>query len=133
MADISEYSTAQQKVIKEIVANDKNFHNTYMMADSPFYSMLEELDNGQMDIKQNVSASLSTGASDYELQINYSREQECWFYTLKSLGEEVRGVVHYNTVCNAMGEIAFAILNDNVSDKDLSRSLPYSNVLILRK
>ena len=133
MADISEYSTTQQKAIKEIITNDRNFHSTYMVADSPFYSMLEELDNGQLSVKQNVSCSLNTGASDYELQIFYSTEQGCWFYCLKNLGEEIRGIVHYNTVCNAMGEVAFAILNDNVGDTDLSISLPYSNVLVLRK
>lgn len=133
MADISEYSTTQQKVIREIINNDKNFHNVFMIADIPFFSMMEELDNGQLSVKENVSCSLSTGASDYELQIFYSSEQKSWFYCLKYLGEEVRGIIHYNTVFNAMGEIAFAILNDNVNDTDLSMSLPYSNVLVLRK
>lgn len=133
MAELSDYTTIQQDIIKEIVSTDKNFHTVYMIADSPFFSMLEELDNGQLSIKKNVSCSLSTGATSYDLQIFYSEEQSCWFYCLKYLGEEIRGIVHYNTVCNAMGEIAFAILNDNVSDTDLSMSLPYSNVLVLRK
>ena len=133
MADLSNYTTTQQSVIKEIVANDKNLHSVYMIADSPFYSMLEELDNGQLSVKDNVSCSLSTGSTNYELQIFYSSEQSCWFYCLKYLGEEIRGIVHYNTVCNAKGEIAFAILNDNISDTDLTMSLPYSNVLVLRK
>lgn len=133
MAEISEYTTPQQNVIKEIIKNDKNLHNNYLIADLPFYNMLDELDNGQLSVRKNVSCSLSTGSVDYELQIFYSKEQECWFYCLTNMQEEIRGIVHYNTVCNAKGELAFAILNDNISDTDLSMSLPYSNVLVLRK
>lgn len=133
MTDLSNYSTAQQKVIKDIVASDNGFHSSVMIADMPFYGMLDELDNGEQEVKRNVSSSLSTGSSDYELQIFYSEEQKCWFYMLENLGDEIRGVIHYNTVFNAKGELAFAILNDNVSDVDLSMSLPYSNVLLLRK
>ena len=133
MADLSEYTTTQQKVIKEIISNDKGFHRSYLIANMPFYGMLGELDNGEMTVKRNVSCSLSTGSSDYELQIFYSEEQQCWFYSLINLGEEIRGIIHYNTVFNAMGKISFVILNDNVSDTDLSVSLPYSNVLLLRK
>ena len=133
MAELSEYTTTQQNVIKEIISNDNGLHSSYMIADAPFYGMLDELENGQLGVKKNVSSSLSTGGTEYDLQIFYSEEQGCWFYCLTSLGEEIRGVVHYNTVCNAMGEIAFAFLNDNVNDKDLSLSLPYTNILVLRK
>ena len=133
MTDLSEYTTAQQKVIKEIVTNDNGFHTEYSIANMPFYGMLVELENGQLGTKKNVLSSLSTGTVDYNLQIFYSEEQNCWFYCLTYLGAEVRGVIHYNTVFNAMGDIAFAILNDNVNDTDLSSSLPYSNVLVLRK
>ena len=133
MSDITEYSTLQQKVIREIVKNDNGFHSSYMIADLPFYEMLEELDNGQTSVKTNVSCPLSTESMNYELQLNYSEERKSWFYLLKYLGEEVRGVVHYNTVFNSMGELSFVILNDNIEDKDLTASIPYSNVLILRK
>ena len=133
MASISDYSTQQQKVIKEIISNDKGFHSTYLIADTPFYGMLEELDNGETFVKTNVSCPLSSSNAEYELQLNYSEEQNCWFYVLKYLGEEVRGIVHYNTVLNAMGELSFAILNDNTDSSDLTPSLPYSNVLVLRK
>jgi len=133
MADLSEYSTSQQKVIKEIVANDKGFHSSYLIADTPFYGMLNELDNGEVAVKKNVSCSLNTGSTDYELQIFYSKEQACWFYVLKNLSEEIRGIIHYNTLFNARGELAFAILNDNINDTDLSMSMPYSNILVLRK
>ena len=133
MANISDYSTQQQKVIKEIVSNDKGFHSTYLIADTPFYGMLEELDNGETFVKTSVSCPLSSSNAEYELQLNYSQEQNCWFYVLKYLGEEIRGIVHYNTVVNAMGELSFAILNDNTDSSDLTPSLPYSNVLVLRK
>ena len=133
MADITEYSDIQQNAIREIVENDKGFHRTYLIADFPFYAMLEETENGQNVVKKNVSCSLSTSGNDYTLTIWYSAEQKCWFYNLNSLGEEVNGIVHYNTVCNAMGDLAFVILNDNLNDTDLSNSLPYSNVFVMRK
>lgn len=133
MADISEYTTIQQGVIKEIISNDNGFHTEYSIANIPFYGMLKELENGQLGITKNVSSSLSLGSTDYNLQISYSEEQNCWFYNFSYSGEEIRGVIHYNTVFNSMGNIAFAILNDNVNDNDLSSSLPYSNVLVLRK
>lgn len=133
MADLSEYSTTQQKVMTEIVSNDRGFHDTYMIADMPFYSMLQELDNGETTVRRDVSCSLNTGGSDYTLQLHYSEEQKVWFYTMTYLGEEIRGVVHYNTLFNSMGDLSFAILNDNVSDTDISISLPYSNVFVMRK
>lgn len=133
MSDISNYSTLQQKVIREVVENDEGFHSTYMIADIPFYGMIEELEDGSVGIKRHVSCPLSSSNTEYELQLDFSEEQNCWFYVLKYLGEEVRGVVHYNTLCNSLGELSFVILNDNLEDKDLTASLPYSNVLVLRK
>ena len=133
MADVTDYSESQQKVIKEIISNDKGFHTSYMIADLPFYGMLEETENGQYAIKKNVMSSLGTSGSDYTLNLWYSVEQKCWFYNLSSLNGDVSGIVHYNTVFNAMGELAFAILNDNITDTELTNSLPYSNVLVMRK
>lgn len=133
MADVTDYSESQQKVIKEIISNDKGFHTSYMIADLPFYGMLEETENGQYAIKKNVMSSLGTSGSDYTLNLWYSVEQKCWFYNLSSLSGDVSGIVHYNTVFNAMGELAFAILNDNITDTELTNSLPYSNVLVMRK
>lgn len=133
MSDISEYSTTQQKVIKEIITNDNGFHSSYMIADMPFYGMLTELENGQTSVRSNVTCPLSTGSVDYELQLFYSSERSCWFYVMSNSDDEIRGIVRYNTVVNAKGELAFVILNDNEDTEDISPSLPYSNVLILRK
>ena len=133
MADLSDYSEFQQGVMNEVVANDRGFHSTFMIADVPFYGMLEELEDGTTDVKKDVECSLSTGASDITLQLHYSEEQKCWFYTMSYLGDEVRGIVHYNTLLNSMGELSFMFLNDNVSDTDLSLSLPYTNVFVMEK
>lgn len=133
MANITEYSDIQQKAIQEIVNLDNGFHTSYMIADLPLYAMLEELDNGQYSVKEDVTCSMSTGGSTYNLNIWYSQSQKCWFYLLSYLGEEIRGIVHYNTVLNAKGELSFAILNDNTDDRDMSNSLPYSNILVMRK
>lgn len=133
MADITEYSDIQQKAMKEIVKLDSGLHTTFLISDLPLYGMLDQLDNGEMVVKRDVACSLSTGVVNYDIRIWYSVEQSCWFYTLSYLGEEVTGVVHYNTALNAMGELSFAFLNDNEEDKDLSNSLPYSNIFIMRK
>ncbi len=133
MANITDYSQIQQKIIKEIVTNDNGFHTTYMMADMPLYAMLEELDNGEFAVKEDIICSMSSGGSTISFKLWYSQEQKCWYYTLTNLGEEIRGIVHYNTVYNAKGEVAFAILNDNSDDGDIRNSLPYSNVLVMRK
>ena len=108
MSDISEYSTTQQKVIKEIVTNDNGFHSSYMIADMPFYGMLTELENGQISVRSNVTCPLSTGSVDYELQLFYSSERSCWFYVMSNSDDEIRGIVRYNTVVNAKGELAGA-------------------------
>ena len=133
MSDLSEYSTLQQKVINKIIEGDNGFHRTYMIGDTPFYDMLDELDNGEYAVKKNVTSPLSTGSIDYNLQLFYSEEQKCWFYNFNNLGDEICGIVRYNTIMNAMGEVAFAILNDNDNDVDITASLPYSNILVLRK
>ena len=133
MSDITEYSTIQQNVIKSIISNDDGFHKTYMIGNLPFYNMLDELNNGEVSVKKNVISPLSTGSIDYNLQLFYSDEQKCWFYVFNNLGDEICGIVKYNTIVNAMGEVAFVILNDNENDTDITASLPYSNILILRK
>ena len=133
MADLSEYTTTQQKVIREIAEADKGFHSTFLIADTPFYGMAEESDSGEQVTKKNIECSLIVGNTSYTLNIFYSSEQDCWFYKFAYLGEEIRGIVHYNTILNARGETAFAILNDNVDDSELTASLPYSNVLVLGK
>lgn len=133
MEDIAEYSELQQKVITEIIGNDKGFHNAYMIADMPLYAMMDTLDNGKSTIKNNVSCSLSVGNEDYNLHIWYSKEQDCWFFCLENLGRQIGGIIHYNTVYNAYGEFALAFLNDNTDAKSITTSLPYTNVLLMRK
>ncbi len=133
MADISDFSTNQQNIMKEVVENDRGFHTSFMIAETPFYGMLEELEDGGYTVNQNVECSLSSGGSDYTIQLHYSKEQTCWFYLLTYLSEEIRGIVHYNTVLNAKGELSFVILNDNTESEDISMSLPYSNVFVMRK
>lgn len=133
MADLSDYTTFQQKVMTDIVSYDKGFHTSFMIADNPFYGMMEVLDNGETAISKSVSCSLNTGGTDYTLELHYSEEQKCWFYLFAYSGEEIRGIVHYNTVLNAKGELAFVILNDSTEDADITLSLPYSNIFVMRR
>lgn len=132
MADLTDYTTFQQKVIKEIVSNDRGFHTQFMIADYPFSEMLIEAESGQNIITPNATIPVSDGETEYNLNIRYSEETKMWWFCLYTSTDEIRGVLHYNTVYNAMGEIAFAVLNDNI-DGDMANSLPYSNLLVLRK
>lgn len=132
MADLSDYSTFQQKTVREIVSNDRGFHTDFRIADYPFSEMIVETDSGMTSIIPNVTIPVSDGETEYNLNVRYSSETKSWWFCLYTPTDEIRGILHYNTVYNAMGEIAFAVLNDNVSG-DMDLSLPYSNLLILRK
>lgn len=135
MAELTEYSDIQQNVIKEVVKNDGGFHTGVYIAEQPLYDMISENDDGTLVTKPNVEAPLSLGSDTYDLNIRYSQEQKCWFFTLSYGTEYFSGIVHFNTVYNARGTVAIVILNDNISDitEDISIALPYSNVLLLRK
>ena len=132
MADLSDYSDFQQKVIKEIKSNDRGFHTEFMIADYPFSEMIVETESGMTSINSNVTIPVTDGESEYNLNVYYSPEQKDWFFCFYTPTDEIRGVLHYNTIYNSMGEIAFAVLNDNI-DGDMDMSLPYSNLLLLRK
>ena len=132
MADLSDYSDFQQKVIKEIKSNDRDFHTEFMIADYPFSEMIVETESGMTSINPNVTIPVTDGGSEYNLNVYYSPEQKDWFFCFYTPTDEIRGVLHYNTIYNGMGEIAFAVLNDNI-DGDMDMSLPYSNLLLLRK
>lgn len=132
MAELSDYSAVQQKVIKEIINNDRGFHTDIRIADYPFSEMLIDTDNDGVSVTQDATIPVDDGEVEYNLNIRYSEEQKVWFFTLFTPDDEVNGIVHYNTIYNAKGVIAFVILNDNI-ESDMVHSLPYSNLLILRK
>lgn len=135
MAEITNFSNLQQEVIRSVIKNDNGFHTGFYIAEQPLYDMLSENDDGTLITKQNVDAPLGIGSETYDLNVRYSQEQKCWFFTFTYGTETFAGIVHFNTVYNARGEVAIVILNDNETDavEDISISLPYSNVLVLRK
>ena len=135
MAELTDYSETQQKVIKEVIENDNGFHTGIYIAEQPLYDMISENDDGTIVTKQYVDSPLSLGSESYDLSVRYSQEQKCWFFTLAYGIDTFSGVVHFNTVYNPKGLVAFVILNDNPSDvvEDISIALPFSNVLLLRK
>ena len=135
MAELTEYSYTQQKVIKEVVANDNGFHTGIYIAEQPLYDMISQNDDGTNVTKLNVDSPLSLGSETYDLNVRFSQEQNCWFFTVTYGTETFSGIVHFNTVYNAKGLVSIVILNDNTSDntEDISIALPFSNVLVLRK
>ena len=135
MANISDYSSTQQEIIKNIVNGDKGFHSSIMICDIPLIDMLSYADNDMQNIARNVSVNLSSFGRNYTLTLNYSENQKCWFFILSYSENEIRGIVHFNTVYNANAPVAFAFINDTSSDElnSVCQSLAYSNILIMEK
>ena len=135
MANISDYSSTQQEIIKNIVNGDKGFHSSIMICDIPLIDMLSYADNDMQNISRNVSVNLSSFGRNYTLTLNYSENQKCWFFILSYSENEIRGVVHFNTVYNANAPVSFAFINDTSSDElnSVCQSLAYSNILIMEK
>ena len=135
MANISDYSSTQQEIIKNIVNGDKGFHSSIMICDIPLIDMLSYADNDMQNIARNVSVNLSSFGRNYTLTLNYSENQKCWFFILSYSENEIRGAVHFNTVYNANAPVSFAFINDTSSDElnSVCQSLAYSNILIMEK
>lgn len=135
MADLSNYSATQQEVIKKIVENDNGFHSSIMISDIPLIDIISYADNDMQNIARNASVNLSSFGKNYTLTVNYSEMQKCWFFVLSYSENEVRGIIHFNTLYQAKAPVSFAFINDTSSDEidSISQSLAYSNILIMEK
>lgn len=135
MADLSNYSATQQEVIKKIVENDNGFHSSIMISDIPLIDIISYADNDMQNIARNASVNLSSFGKNYTLTVNYSEMQKCWFFVLSYAENEVRGIIHFNTLYQEKAPVSFAFINDTSSDEinSISQSLAYSNILIMEK
>lgn len=135
MAELTDYSDKMQKVIKEAVANDKGFHSEYFIAEFPLSEMLLEDDKGLTFTQESATVAISSNSTNYNLLVRFSNEQNCWFFTISDGSEEFEGIVHFNTVYNAKSDFSFIFLNNNDSGEiyDITQSLPFTSVFIMRK
>lgn len=106
-----------------------------MISDIPLIDIISYADNDMQNIARNASVNLSSFGKNYTLTVNYSEQQKCWFFTLSYAEDEVRGIIHFNTLYRAKAPVSFAFINDTSSDEinSISQSLAYSNILIMEK
>lgn len=137
MNELDQLSEAQKEVAKKIIADDKGFHSTYLLANIPFDSMMSETDIGTVVVSECAMAEISDSSSSYTIKVWLSEEQKCWFFLFTTGTDEIRGVLHFNTLYNARGLISFAFLNNNQNDfltaEQIKQNIAYSNILVMRK
>lgn len=135
MAEITEYTDTQANMMKEMVRNDNGFHTSFSISDMPFMEMQRVDGDGMTITDASSTVSLVTDGGTARVDLRHSDERKCWFFTFSDGSEEIKGIVHFNTVYNAKGIVAFAFMNDSNLDDDASitRFLPYSNFFVMRK
>lgn len=135
MASVTEYSAIQEKTMREIVKNDNKFHSSYYISDIPFAEMLQTSSDGLAFTIASATVTLVVPGGTARIDLRHSEEQKCWFFTVVIGAEEIKGIVHFNTVYNAKGIAAFSFLNDTTLDDDdsITRQLPYANFFIMEK
>lgn len=135
MANVTEYSEIQQQAMRKIVKNDNNFHTSYYIADVPFAEMLQTNADGITFTIASATVSLVVPGGTAKIDLRHSDEQKCWFFTAEIGGEEIKGIVHFNTAYNAKGLNTIVFLNETALDDDesITRLLPYSNIFIMGK
>ena len=135
MADITEYSNAQANMMREIVRNDGGFHTSFSISDTPFMEMQRVSGDGMTFTDASATVSLVTDGGTARIDLRHSDERRCWFFTFTEGLEEIKGIIHFNTVYNAKGFVAFAFMNDSGLDDDdsITRLLPYTNFFVMRK
>lgn len=135
MASITEYNGIQADTMKEVVKNDNGFHTSFFIADVPFSEMAQINADGKTFTLASATVSLMVSGGTARIDLRHSEEQKCWFFTVAIGTEEIKGIVHFNTVYNAKGLHSFVFLNETELDDDASitRLLPYANFFIMEK
>lgn len=133
--DLQGFSDVQSKVITDIFDGDKGFHTNWLVADTPFSGMAYETEEGVVDVQKCAEASVSDSSGEYRIQLYFSDERNCWFFTVFTADDSFSGVLHFNTLYNAKGMFSFVFLNDSVdaATKTITMALPFSNFLLLRR
>ena len=132
---MDELTELQKEKALKIIAEDKGFHTVSMQSAYPFSPMLNEDGDGYNIVYRNCSVTIESGAYSVFITFSYSVDLDTWFFSAEWNGDKFDGIVHFNTLYNAGGEIAFAFLNDSDDDTSdsITRNLPYSGFLFLAK
>lgn len=135
MAELSDYSEKQRNVMQELVNRDNGFHNTYFVADLPLAGMLMETDEAATIISKSGEASIYGDIGAFNLKLYWSDDAQRWFFTFSSDANTFNGILHFNTIYDSMGEVAFCFLSDSdeTSQTEMGMSIPYINLFIMRK
>lgn len=135
MDGLEQYSDFQIETIEKIIEDDKGFHTSYDIADYPFAGMFSDTDDGSVVVSECAMAEISNNSNSYTIKVWKSESVGEWFFLIVFGDEEYRGILHYNTVYNSKGETAFVFLNNSELDtlKGITMSLPYTNILVMRK
>lgn len=137
MSELDQLSEAQKEMATKMISDDKGFHSTYLLANIPFDSMMSETDIGTIAVSECAMAEISDSASNYTIKVWLSEEQKCWFFLFTTGTDEIRGVLHFNTLYNARGVVSFAFLNNNqdnyLTAEQIKQNIAYSNILVMRK
>lgn len=132
---ISGFSDREKEVITEIATNDNGFHSQAFTSELPFYGMLKQDEDGYTSIEDEVNVSVGSDAVDFQINLERSNNNVCWFFTLKFGEEQFDGIVRFNSVYNAKGTYSFAFVNDNDGKTfdDITKSLPYTTFFAMVK
>lgn len=135
MAELYEYSEKQQKIMYDAVKNDNGFHSSFSISEIPLAEMLSVDDRGLEFTQKSATVSINSEVITYRLDIRFSDEQNCWFFTITDGTSSFSGIIHFNTIYNARGEFAVIFLNDSELDdsNSITMALPYSNIFVMRK
>lgn len=145
--ELNQLSERQKNYAVDAIASDNGFHNTYLLSMAPFIAMISETDSGSIVVSQSAMAEVSDSASSYTIRVWRSDEQKCWFFLVITGTDEIRGVLHFNTIYNAKGETSIMFLNDAEMElpeevteetksewvKKITQNIAYSNILVMRK
>ena len=135
MAELTDYSEKQRSVMQEIVARDRGFHTSYFVADLPLAGMLMEDGGSSTMISKSGEASIYGDIGSFNLKLYWSEDAQKWFFTFSSDTNSFTGILHFNTIYQAMGETAFCFLSDSDETRqtEIGMSIPFTNLFIMRK
>lgn len=135
MEGLEGYSDTQKQIIETIVERDNKFHKNVFVSDAPFSGIFQDNDDGTTTVSGSILAEVSNSDINISIRIWRSEESKLWFFYVQTGNDEIRGILHFNTIYNARGEISFAFLSDSNSDDfdGINTALGYSNFLLMRK
>lgn len=128
------YPETIKNLVREMIENDGGFHSSAYLSYDFLSDMIEVDENGMTFTQSNVVKDID-GIVSMSLELDRNDETKEWLFTLKYGENSFSGLLRMNTVYNAMGDVAFALVNSNKSETfdDITLSLPYSTFFCMVK